>query len=176
MITKLEQGEKLLTETRRHWFVFVSEVVGLAITALAPFALLFAMHFAGIDIAHERIWPLWMFFTAAWFLMLWILFWKIWTSYYLDVWYVTDRRLIDVEQYWLFKRRTSELRLDKIQDITVEVHGLLPHLLKFGTIHVQTAGQARKIDIINIPNPHRLKDIIWKAHEERIANMTKPGV
>jgi membrane protein YdbS with pleckstrin-like domain len=176
MITQLEQGEKLLYETRRHWFAFATEVIGLALTTLLPFALLIALGYAGIDISHERIWPLWMFFTSAWFLMLWVIFWKNWTSYYLDVWYVTDRRLIDIEQYWLFKRRVSELRLDKIQDITVEIHGLLPHLLKFGTIHVQTAGQARKIDIINIPNPHRLKDVIWKAHEARIAGHVKSGV
>ncbi len=169
MIIRLEQGEKLLAERRRHWFIFFTEIAGIVIVALVPFVAIASLGLVGIAITHVAIWKLWLFFAAAWWLMLWVLFWMIWTAYYLDVWYVTDRRLIDVEQHWLFSRQVSELRLDKIQDITVEVHGLFAHLFQFGDIHVQTAGQSREIKIKSIPNPHQLKEIIWEAHQRSIA-------
>jgi uncharacterized membrane protein YdbT with pleckstrin-like domain len=176
MIIRLEQGEKLLAETRRHWFMFLMEVIGVLVVSLVPFVFFITLNLVGIPLGHAAVWPLWLFFAASWWLMLWVLFWMIWTAYYLDVWYVTNRRVIDVEQHWLFSRQVSELRLDKIQDITVEVHGLFAHLLQFGDIHIQTAGRASEFKITSIPNPHALKEIIWEAHSRALAAATPTSV
>ena len=82
----------------------------------------------------------------------------------MDVWILTDRKIIDIEQLSLFSREVSEFRLDRVQDITVEVRGIISTMLKFGTLHVQTAGATREFVIKNIPDPYKVRDIIMDWH------------
>ncbi len=86
----------------------------------------------------------------------------------MDVWIVTDQRIIDIEQLNLFNRVVSEFRLDRVQDITIKVNGLIATLLGFGDIHVQTAGEMEKFLIKNAPKPYEVKDRIIKEHDRAI--------
>ena len=38
-----------------------------------------------------------MTLIALWLLIGWILFWQFWTLYYMDMWVVTNKRLIDID-------------------------------------------------------------------------------
>jgi uncharacterized membrane protein YdbT with pleckstrin-like domain len=87
----------------------------------------------------------------------------LWTDYYLDVWIVTNRRVIDVEQRGLFSREIATMQLSKIQDITTEVKGFLPTLIGFGDVHVQTAGLEREFVIRGVPHPHKTREMIESA-------------
>lgn len=80
---------------------------------------------------------------------------------------VTDQRVIDVDQKSLFHRTVSEATLLKIQDATVEVKGILPTMFNFGTVHLQTAGAERTIDLDLIPDPYTV--------QQRILSLMKKG-
>lgn len=88
-----------------------------------------------------------------------------WTDYYLDVWILTDKRLIDVEQRGLFHRKVSSLDLRNIQDIKIETKGLIATFLKFGDIHVQTAGADREFVIREAYNPELVKRQLTEAYQ-----------
>jgi hypothetical protein len=92
----------------------------------------------------------------------WVMFWQFWTLYYLDMWIVTDRRLIDIDYKGFFDRDIAMLRLDKVQDLTVQVQGVIGSLLKFGHIVVQTAGTQEEFVIDQISDPEGLRDTISK--------------
>ncbi len=167
---QLYPDEKIVMEVRRHWYILVAETLFLLFFVVAPF---FAFGFLNVFdqfLAADKVVPLFLFMTSAWFLIVWITFFIIWTNYYLDVWIITDKRIIDVEQYYLFSREVSEFKLEKIQDITVEIHGLLPTLLHFGDVHVQTAGQMREFVIRYVPYPDQVKDTIFKLHDIALKN------
>ena len=74
-------------------------------------------------------------------------------DYYLDVWIITNQRLIDIEQKGFFNRSVSELDLKKIQDITSSVSGAIPTMFGFGNIHIQTAAEENKFEIKSVPHP-----------------------
>lgn len=167
---QLYPNEKIVMEVRRHWYILVAETLFLAFLVLAPFVALGFLNVFEQSLPAEKTASLFLFLTSGWFLIVWITFFIIWTNYYLDVWIITDKRIIDVEQYYLFSREVSEFKLEKIQDITVEIHGLLPTLLHFGDVHVQTAGQMREFVIRYVPHPDRVKDIIFKQHDEALKN------
>ncbi len=107
-----------------------------------------------------------VFFLAVWWLLLWMIFFIIWTNYYLDIVVITNKRIIDIEQLGLFARDIVEVRMENIEDIKTAVIGLLPSLLDMGSLHIQTAGESREVIIKNIANPHEVREMITKCHDE----------
>jgi hypothetical protein len=99
------------------------------------------------------------------YLFIWLGVFVVWVNYYLDVWIITDRRIINVDQIALFKRSVSELEHSKIQDITSEIHGFLPTLFSYGYIYIQTAGETQRFLFKQIPNPVRTRNIIMKLQK-----------
>jgi len=166
----LADDEKVLLEVRRHWYVLLAESFMVAILFLLPWAVFFGIETLSVDISTEEG-SLLFFSGVLWLFVTWMIFIIVWTNYYLDVWIVTDRRIIDIEQFGLFRRDMSEFRLDRIQDVTIEVKGILPTLLHFGDIHVQTAGEGKEFIIRSIPNPYKFRDALVKEHDRAVVEM-----
>ena len=104
--------------------------------------------------------PIIIFAISIWTLIAWIKLFTIWTDYYLDVWFITNKRIIDIEQKGFFRREISTFRMERIQDITIEIKGILQTFLDFGDIHVQTAGESQEFIIRGIGHPKQIKEII----------------
>ena len=95
-----------------------------------------------------------------------------WADYYLDMWIITTERIIDINQLGLFSREISEIPLRHVQDVTIEVHGIIETFLKFGTIKIQTAGE-REFTIDTVPRLYEAKDLILKYSREQNGGTTK---
>ncbi|MES2213635.1 MAG: PH domain-containing protein [Patescibacteria group bacterium] len=168
----LDEGEHVLIEVRKHWFLFAIQAFGLLIGGFAPFIFLTAVNVFIPELVHSILLPgntsaLFLFFYSLWLLFLWISFFVEWTKYYLDVWYVTEKRIIDVQQKRIFDREISNIRFDKVEDITVEIAGFLSTYLDFGTIKVQTAGEIDSdFTMTMVRNPNQVRDIIFNQHNE----------
>lgn len=106
------------------------------------------------------------FFLALYMIILFLTLFLFWMDYYLDMWIITDRRIIAVEQKGLFRREIAEILLPRVQDVTLEISGIIETFLKFGTIRIQTAGE-REFTIDNIPRLYEIKDIILKYSNVR---------
>jgi uncharacterized membrane protein YdbT with pleckstrin-like domain len=164
----LARDERVIYEIRRHWYVLLIESFFLLLFFFIPWAVFFGIDVAGVSLSHDEG-LVFIFLSLLWLFFTWLAFMVIWTNYYLDVWIVTNRRIIDIEQHGLFSRDLSEFRLDRIQDITIEVKGFLPTILHFGDIHVQTAGETREFVIHSIPKPYKVRDILVKEHDRAVA-------
>ena len=161
MIVSFETGERIILKARRHWFVFVMQVLPLAFFAILPI-ILFAWDALRENPSSGASLPL--FFSGLLYLVLWILFFIVWTNYYFDVFILTDRRIIYISQKSLFSRRISSSRLDRVQDVSAEVSGMMPTFLNYGNIYVQTAAEEKEFAIHDIPNPDIVKDRILAEH------------
>lgn len=91
--------------------------------------------------------------------------------WYNDLYLVTDRRLINVDQNSIFSRSVDETALDLIQDVTYEVKGLIPTMLNIGRVAIQTAGSVQDIHIDFAPNPAAIQLNITRAFHEYRARM-----
>jgi uncharacterized membrane protein YdbT with pleckstrin-like domain len=136
-------------------------VVFLIIIALIPLLVISFLINPKINInigfIHGNIASLFVFFYSLWLSVLWITGIIFWTNYYLDVWIITSKKIIDVEQHGLFRREVSFLHLDKIQDITYEINGIIPTMLNYGNLEVQTAGSEGAFPIKGVPNPSNVQ-------------------
>jgi len=165
---KLDQDETLITEVRKHSFVFFVNIMLSVIFALLPLIgvlildAIYAFEFTA------KIYWLEAFGYSLWLLIVWVVYFVFWTDYYLDAWYVTDKKIYDVLQNGFFDRQVSILHLDNIQDITIDTRGIIQTLLGFGDIHVQTAGENSKdFTMRDAKDPNSIKDIISGLHERR---------
>lgn len=158
----LQTNEHIIGIFRKHWLTLAAEGFFLVLFAIVPFILAVLVEtFLGYDVG-KIIGSYGTILTLVWILILWISFFLSWTNYNLDMWVLTNERLIDIEQLGLFSRRVSTLDLARIQDITIETRGLLGTLLRTGTVNVQTAGTERNFTIPNADHPTLIKELISK--------------
>ncbi len=162
----LESGEKLVATSRRHKFTLILELIGLSLVSLIPIVLLF------VALAYQELLPFvvldyfsfFTYFYAFWLLMIWTIVFTVLSEYYLDVLIVTNKRLIIANQKGFWRRSLSSFRLERLQDVNVEINGILATLLDFGTLRAETAGHgAENFHMDNLPNPRALKDKIMNA-------------
>lgn len=171
MISKqLDTGEVTVTVIRKHWIIFFFRTLFLALVAIAP---LVAYAFIPAEVVFslsQLISGTWALFAYMLFvLFLWLAVFIDLTTYHLDVWVVTNRRIIDIEQRTLFARDTTTLMLEKIQDATVEVRGLLATIFNYGTLIIHTAGENPDIVIHFASDPVSAKDKILESERSVVS-------
>ncbi len=88
-------------------------------------------------------------------------------DYYLDVWVVTNERVIDIQQQGLFKRTVSELDLDRVQDASSNLQGVFSTFFNYGDVEIQSAGAESKFSFKDIPQPHKVRTELlkWVGHD-----------
>ena len=165
---ELEPDERIIREVRRHWIVLFGHVVLTVLLSISPpilylIALVFLPNKVVEGITDHFF--ITLFFYALWLLLLWVILFINWTNYYLDVWYITNKRIIDIEQKGIFHREISNLRFDKIQDVTVEVKGVVATFLKFGNLRAQTAAEnSRDFMMKSATRPEEVRKLIFEMH------------
>lgn len=178
---QLEADERLIKMVRKHWFVLCAELSGVVILAILPFLMLVGLLFLpdenSIATLFSSHYSEAIFASALWVCLCIMGGFMIWTHFYLDLWIITDRRIIVIEQIAFFNRRVSNFRLERLQDIKVSVDGIIATLLNFGTIQAQTASATESnFTSYGLPDPRGLQSLIQEAMDARIGSLGKaPG-
>lgn len=170
---QLEDGERVLDTVRKHWFIIIIELLAIGVIGLLPIALLTSsallpeLPFIQVLLAGQA--GVITYGIAAWVLLTLLMGFSIWTNYYLDLWVITDRRVIVIDQRAFFNRKVSSFRLERLQDIKVTIKGLIPTLLNFGTIRAQTAGaNESNFQSGGMPDPRGVQSTIQSAMDARL--------
>ena len=169
---QLQTGEKILLVCRRHWLIFafavVQFIVIMVVVLMAP--VISKFFFPEIISNYDRL----IFLFAALILeILWVIFFLIITDYYLDVWIITDHRLIFTELQGIFSRTVSSVNLRDIQDVSVSVRGVIQTIFKFGDVRTQSAGTAGEFIFRQVPKPYRVQEIILNIREKFLREISK---
>ena len=99
---------------------------------------------------------------GVWLLVSWTGAWSAFTRYFLNAWVLTNERIVDIKQRGYFSREVSSVLLNRVQDVTTDVRGVLPSLLNIGDINVKSAGAVDKFHMRGIPKPELMRDLILK--------------
>lgn len=159
--------EQILLVLHRHWFDILCQfflVIGMLILLIGSFVCL-PLVFPNLLNSNSR--NLFLFLENLFLILIWVVTFLIWIDYYFDIWIVTNQRIVNIEQKALFSRSISELELEKVQDISTDVHGVIPTFLNFGNLLVQTAAEKEKFLFHNIPNPYSVKDLIMNLQKRQ---------
>lgn len=161
----LAPGEHIVADTHKHWFVIFIETFWIFVAIVLPPLILTGVHiFAPQYMPHIQTYSYEIvFFYCLLLVFVWIVGFSIITDYILDLVRVTNKRVIDVDQKGFFSRNIASTQLEDIQDVTIDTVGLIPTLLKFGTIKIQSSGAQNEFVIKGIRHPEKLKEVILHA-------------
>ena len=169
------EGEEIIEVVHRHWFNIAAHYIVVFFFCLVLFGSVFLLPLLFPDLASTETAIIFLFLQNLFVLVFWLYSFLIWIDYYFDVWIITNERVVNIEQKGLFVREVSELRFNKVQDVTTEVKGLIPTMLNFGEVHVQTAAEEDRFLFHAVPDPYRLRDVIMRrvreAHEADLKSM-----
>ncbi|NUM25887.1 MAG: PH domain-containing protein [Candidatus Buchananbacteria bacterium] len=162
-----KDGEKIIFFLRRHPFTIAIKIVFWAIVAIMPLAFhLILEDTVSSLLTNQYIAPIIILFLSLYYLYVWLFMFHSFVDYYLDVWIVTNHRVINIEQKGLFSRTVSEQKMYRIQDVTSELKGLFGTFLDFGTVYIQTAGEQARFIFKQIPQPQEVARKINQLVEE----------
>jgi len=169
----VQPDETILIKLRKHWFLLLRENIGILFAGVLPIVVLAIIStFDSFSLSQIAPPAVWTFSVSLWLLIVWMSLASVWTNYFLDTWIVTDRRIIYIEQVALFRRKVVTLRIERIQDVTDEMHGVIETLLGFGTLRIQTAGPTGEYTVIEgIPHPDKVRNRILDQVDEYTEKM-----
>jgi membrane protein YdbS with pleckstrin-like domain len=91
--------------------------------------------------------------------------WSGFLSWYFNVSIISDKRIIDIDFHDLIYREVSDAQLDKIEDVTHNMGGLLGIIFNFGDVYVQTAAVKPQIEFLKVPHPAEVASTLRKLRE-----------
>lgn len=160
----LEDGEIILEKVRKHWIVYVEDffyhIFGCLFFMILASYLINHNVFSFIDTdANAYAGMILIMFV----IIFWTSFFYAWTKNYFDVWYVTDRHIIAVNQKQMFEREEAFMELTRIQDVLFDKNGFLSTFFGYGKLRVQTAGVEQEFIIDDVSDveavAHRIMEL-----------------
>lgn len=173
--------EKTILIVRRHGMVFLVNIFYNFLLLLVPLPVLwFALKNFPSLFNGTISWPIIVILLSIYYLISWLFFFVHFIDLYLDVWIITNKRLINIEQKGLFSRTEAEHQLYVIQDVTTKVAGIMPTVFNYGDLEIQNAGESQRITFRQVGDPYAIKKIIadlvdkTKSLEKNNNQITRP--
>ena len=76
---------------------------------------------------------------------------------------------------YLFTRQVSQLNLAKVQDVSADQIGVFAHMFNYGTLEVETAGEAANFKFLYTPDAGRVSKLIIEAHQNYVGHGKNTG-
>ena len=144
-------NEHVLMFLRRHWIVVAKIfVISFCLAVIPVLFLIFFINYTNF-LSSEIGLAMFTLLTSAFYLFIILYTFTNFVDYYLDVWIVTNQRVINIEQKGLFARIVSEKDLGQMQDITSEIEGFWATVLDYGNVHIQTAAEQERFIFKQVP-------------------------
>lgn len=171
--------EHVMLMLRRHWFSFVPAICQVVALNLLPIGvLIFFLYGLGWVPPTDGLWyVVGVLITGLYYMVAWLTFYHAFVDYHLDVWVLTDERIVNIEQQGLFDRTISELNIAKVQDVTSEVHGKIQTLFDYGNVYIQTAAEQQRFAFLQVPHPEEVARLVVRANDaasKRESNYVAP--
>jgi len=165
-VIKRKNYEQILYVLRRHPITFVPQIFFLILFVILPVSAFFGFrYFFPEFFANETILVISVLGIATFYLFFLLVFFIHFIDYYLDIWIVTNDRIVDIEQFGLFSRSISEVDLFRIQDVTSYVKGFFPTFFNYGDLHIKTASSNIEIVFKQIRDPNHVREHLIKLSD-----------
>ncbi|OGJ67018.1 hypothetical protein A3G69_04725 [Candidatus Peribacteria bacterium RIFCSPLOWO2_12_FULL_53_10] len=142
----IEEDESVVAVIHRHWLMGIRALFWPTLACGAGVALLVAAPFRSVAIGVG----IWSACVAGWWL-------RNFFDYFLDAWILTDQGIIDVAWHGWFHRESSRILYSDIQGVSYEINGIMPTLLRYGTISVEKISTGTAISMETVSQPRKVE-------------------
>lgn len=163
-------NEHVVLMLRRHWTVLARDTIQLVLMLFVPPILLgFGFIFTSFTVEPDTpTYVMLILGLSIYYLFTAVTYFHDFVDYHLDVWIVTDMRIVSIEQTGLFNRIISELNITKLQDVTSEIKGKIQTFLDFGQVYVQTAGEKGRFVFEQVSHPSEVAKVVLQLHDRAV--------
>lgn len=149
ILDNLRPQEKILLVIRRHWIAFVY----LGVYALAfLISSIFLIYLHTTTLASVVPGDIFWVVMVAYAMFFSIFLYVQWLNSELDMFIITNERVIGLDQISFLDRAVSECSLDRVQEINPQTKGLLSNMLNFGRLTIHTASEFSHFDMELAPD------------------------
>lgn len=169
--------EVVIKVVRRDIMVLVKKLVSFLVVLAVLIAGVVMFFNTFPTVAESQFYPLLILFGFGFAFFAWLFFFLSITDFILDVWYITNKRIIDIQQEGFFSRKVAEQYLNRIQDVTSETVGILPTIFKYGNVRVQTAGEHEQFLFGDVSEPDQVRQMIMELiQKSQSPNVQEPSL
>ncbi|MFZ5365850.1 MAG: hypothetical protein ACOZBZ_00975 [Patescibacteria group bacterium] len=155
-----EEEEKIILLLRKHWITNVPWIILAIILLAAPLVLPYFPLLTFLPVRYQ------LMAVILWYLLVTAFVFEQFLTWFFNVYIVTDERVVDVDFYNLVYKQITEAKIDRIQDITLRLGGVVRALFNFGDVLIQTAGAEPNLEFEAVPNPDQVVKILQGLRTE----------
>lgn len=141
-ITNLKSGEEVIMVVKRHWIIYF--ILILVFLSWILFTVLSYFIFWASPLIHLINIVFWMFFS--------ILLYIKWLDHELDMYAITNNRIIWIDQISFLNRTVTECNLWQVQEVNSKTKWLFANMLNYWTLTILTAWNATNMVMDFAPN------------------------
>lgn len=161
-----ERKEKVVLLLRRHIVTNIKWIFTSTLMLFSPLLLVIIPIISFLPPNYQFILVLiWYMLTTAYIL-------ESFLNWFFNVNVVTDERVVDIDFHNLIYKEVSDAKIDKIQDVTYTMGGVLKTFFNYGNVYIQTAAEIPSFEFIGVPRPDRvakvLQDLMMEEEQEKI--------
>lgn len=161
----MSPGEQVICNIKRHPIGLIGIYVMSGIMLILLFAAVGALpHFATDLTSTDKMYAFIAAIALAALILVFV--WIAVIIYNGNRWIVTSDSITQVQQTGLFRKQTSQLSLENLEDVTFEQTNLIQTLFNYGTLKAETAGEHSKFQFPFCPRPQKCAVEIIEAHEK----------
>lgn len=150
----MDKDEKVVLFLRKHW---ITNIPWIFITLVMFITPIFVSPLSLFDSIPDNF----MFvFILIWYLISTAYFLESFLTWFFNVYLVTDERIVDIDFYNLIYKEVSDANIDKIQDVTYNMGGVIRTLFNYGDIMVQTASEVPNFEFVAVPKPDKVAKVL----------------
>lgn len=145
-INNLQSWERIEMVLKRHWIALV--YIFWYVAFLLFSVILMILFWANIPL----IWPIIKIVLVVYISIFLLFIYIHWMSYELDLYIITTKRIIWIEEVSFLNRHLSECSIDKVQEVNAKTTWVLSNLLNFWEITIHTASEVSDFQMYLVPD------------------------
>jgi len=153
----LLENEKVLNIYRQSESVLFKPVIIVFVLIYFPWFFLLKYDLAGRYPRLLVFWSILVLIYAVNKYVLWLL----------NVYLVTNKRIVFVGYKNLLNKKVLESPLERILNVSFFQQGFWQSIFSHGNVEVQVAGLGEPIVFKNVSQPSTVKDFLWKVHGQK---------
>lgn len=141
-LNNLRPWEEVQLVVKRHWIVYV--ILTLVFLSWVLFSIIMYYVFPANLLNHIFNIVFWMFFSILLFIK--------WLDHELDMYAVSNNRVIGIEQISFLNRTVTECNLWQVQEVNSQTKWFFANMLNYGTLTILTAWNATNMQMDFAPD------------------------
>ena len=155
-----DSDEDIILLLRAHPVTNISWIIPALLLFFMPFLLPFVISSLSLNLFSDLPQSYLGAFLIINYLLVLIISFEGFLSWYFNVDIVTDRRIIDIDFHSILYKNIDVTLLSNVQEASSSTGGVLGIIFNFGDVIVQTAGAKVAIDMHKVPKHDLVADVI----------------